>query len=79
MTVGRCSDFLLSISKAHSRTRKNLPGYLGIIRSGRLSMSMISLLVAELLNPLFQTPPTLGNPLTIIAVDVVQKKVNVRL
>lgn len=50
-----------------------------MILSGRLSMSMISLLAAELLNPLFHTPPTLGNPLTIIVVGVVQKKVNVRL
>jgi hypothetical protein len=39
---------------------------------------MISLLTAELLNPLFQTPPTLGNALTIIAVGVVQKEANVR-
>jgi hypothetical protein len=62
-----------------SPQRKNLPGYLGTILSGKLSMSMISLLTAELLNPLFQTPPTLGNPLAIIAVGVVQKKVNVRV
>ena len=50
-----------------------------MILSGRLSMSMISLLAAELLNPLFQTPHALGNPLTIIAAGVVQKKVKVRL
>jgi hypothetical protein len=35
---------------------------------------MISLLVAELLNPLLQTPPTLGNPLTIIAVGVFRRR-----
>jgi hypothetical protein len=40
---------------------------------------MISLLAAVLLNPLFHTPLTLGDPLAIIAVGVVQKKVNVRL
>ncbi len=49
-----------------------------MILSGRLSMSMISLLAAELLNARFQTPRALGNPLTIIAAGVVQKKVNVR-
>jgi hypothetical protein len=59
--------------------REILPGYLGMILSGRLSMSMISLRVAELLNPRFQTPHALGNPLTIIAAGVVQKKVKVRL
>lgn len=77
MIGGRWSDFLSNISEA-SPHRKNLPGYLGTILSGRLSISMISLLTAELLNPLFQTPPTLGNALTIIAVGVVQKEANVR-
>jgi hypothetical protein len=50
-----------------------------MILSGRLSMSMISLRVAELLNPRFQTTHALGNPFTIITAGVVQKKVNVRL
>jgi len=71
MIGGRWSDFLSNISEA-SPHRKNLPGYLGTILSGRLSISMISLLTAELLNPLF------GNALTIIAVGVVQKEANVR-
>jgi hypothetical protein len=38
----------------------------------------MSLLATVLLNPRFQTPHALSNPLTIIAVGVVQK-VNVRL
>ena len=59
--------------------RKKVPGYRGTILSGRLSISIISLLAAELLNPRFQTPTLLGNPLTIIVVGVVQKKVKVRL
>jgi hypothetical protein len=50
-----------------------------MILFGRLSMSIISLLAAEVLNPRFQTPHALGNPLTIIAAGVVQKKVKVRL
>jgi hypothetical protein len=40
---------------------------------------MISLLAAEWLNPLFQPLHALGNPLTIIAAGVVQRKVNIRL
>jgi hypothetical protein len=61
-----------------SRPRKNLLGYRGMILSGKLSMSIISLLAAVMLNALLQIPTPLGNALTIIAVDVVQK-VNVRL
>lgn len=49
-----------------------------MILSGKLSMSIISLLAAVMLNALLQIPTPLGNALTIIAVDVVQK-VNVRL
>jgi hypothetical protein len=40
---------------------------------------MISLLAAVLLKPRLQIPNLLGNALKIIAVRVVQKKVNVRL
>ena len=50
-----------------------------MILSGKLSMSMISFLAAVQLNALLQIAAPLGNALTIIALRVVQKKVNVRL
>jgi hypothetical protein len=78
MTEGRWFDFLPSISEALSLQRKILPGYLGMILSGKLSMSTISLLAAELLKPRLQIPTLLGNALKVIASGVVQK-VNARL
>jgi hypothetical protein len=50
-----------------------------MILSGKLSMSMISFLAAVVLNALLQIATPLVNALTIIALGVVQKKVNVRL
>ena len=78
MTAGRLFDFLSKISDALPVSR-NLPGYLGMILSGKLSMSMISLLAAEQLNPRLQIPPLLSNALKIIAVNIIQKKVNIQI
>jgi hypothetical protein len=78
MTAGRLFDFLSKISDALSVSR-NLPGYLGMILSGKLSMSMISLLAAEQLNPRLQIPALLRNALKIIAVNIIQKKVNIQI
>jgi hypothetical protein len=50
-----------------------------MILSGKLSMSIISLLAAVMLNALLQILTPLGNALTIIVIDVVLKKVNARL
>jgi hypothetical protein len=57
------------------RQQRHAPGYLGIIRSGKLSISKISLLAAVLLNPRLQIPAVLDNDLKIIAIGIVQKKV----